>query len=185
MRGLGYGPGGAAAPVLVLTQSALQRQPRSLTAVQPLQFLQPRCPNSQLQPSECSAPAHSTPQPPPRSHNLDALTRETATRGGMQLGLCLRGAAHASRAAHQTSVSTEASLTSALLSFGAEHTLEGNRLLRPDPQDFCCGRWGAHPSPDGPGRATAQRKFTAHTAQVSRPPTPATLPIKATVASTP
>lgn len=71
-------------PVLALTQSVPRQQPRSLTAVKPLQFLQPQCPNSQLQPSEHSSSPYSTPQPYTGSG--------TTTAGeGMQLGLHLSG----------------------------------------------------------------------------------------------
>ena len=54
-------------PLLVLTQSAPQKQPRPLMAAQPLQPLQPTYHNHHSQPSKCSGPAHSAPQPCTRS----------------------------------------------------------------------------------------------------------------------
>lgn len=118
------------------------------------QFPSPRCPNSQLQPSERSAPAHSTPQPHPRSHNTRCPYARDCNKGrnatwAVSEWCCTRLTGSTSDLCEH-----RASLTSALLS-----TLEGNRLLKPNPQHFCCSRWGAHPTLDRPGRATAQRKF--------------------------
>ena len=140
----------------MLTQSALQRQPRSLTAVQPLQFLQPRCSKPQIQPSDCSTPAHTTHSLTLDHTALDALTLEIATRGGIQLGLCLSGAAHAYTGG-TSDLCKHRSLSTPVL--WAKHTLKGNRPLKPSPWDFCHSKWGAHPTPDRPGIATGQRKF--------------------------
>lgn len=179
-RGLGYGPGGAAAPVLVLTQCALQRQPRWLTAVQPLSS--PR----QGAPTPSSSLANAPPLPTPHHSltldhtTLDALTREIATRGGMQLGLCLSGAAHASRAAHQISVSTEPRL----LQHSCPHW-KGTGCLSPTLSTSAVADGEHTPPLTGQGELQLRESSTSHTAQVLRPPTPTTLPIKVIVASTP
>lgn len=91
---------------------------------------------------------------------LDALTLETATREDTPGRLCLSGAAHAYRQcirslqAHRKPHSLQYSCPS-----GAKHTLRGNRLLKPNPQDFCYNIWGAYPTLDRPGIATEQTKL--------------------------
>ena len=87
-----------------------QRQPRSLVAVQPSQFLQPQCPS---------------PQPIPH-HSLALDLGQTQQR---DTTLCCFWVEPQTltQTAYKSSVTAQASLASAITSFGAGHAFKGNR----------------------------------------------------------
>lgn len=86
-----------------------QRQPKSQVAPHPPQFLQPQCPDPQLQP---------TPH-----HSLALDLGQSQQRKGCGLGLLLRG----TMVALKFTETARTSLASATTFFGAGHTLKGNK----------------------------------------------------------
>ena len=98
-------------------RSLPQRQPRSQVAAQLSQFLQPQCPDP-------PTPAYSTPQPCTRSGM-------NITKRGVTLGSFWVEPQKPTQVARKSSVTTWASLASAIISFGAGQ-MEHSRAMEPD-----------------------------------------------------
>lgn len=165
--------------MLVLTQTAPQKQLRLLMALWLLEFPQPACCVPQFQPSKWSSLACSTPQPNTRSGVT--MTREKTGPWAVS-----KQSQTSTQAAHQAPISEQVHLLQHYPSLEQrsqcrvkeKHTLEWNRAgLSENFRISTPATLGANHAPD------RVMMDTSHSAQALAPPSPATSTTKVTVAS--
>ena len=151
LRGLGCGPGRAAAASVGTCSISITEANQTSDSSAAVLVLQPQCPEPQLQRSKCSSPTYPMPQSCARSGI-------TTTGDGPHLGLQSRAVNICTGSTLKLSEYMILTYFSTVLIWGKTYTQKEQSLLKHDLQGFCSSTWGEEPAPDKVAKDMEQRE---------------------------